>query len=56
MIVPKLYEDLTALHLNTMPDRAYYIPSSVPDDDPILSRERSDRLQMLSGCEWDFAW
>ena len=56
MIVPKLYEDLTALHLNTMPDRAYYIPSSVPDDDPILSRKRSDRLQMLSGCEWDFAW
>ena len=56
LIVPGIYEDLTVLHVNTMPDRAYYIPSSVPDDDPILIRERSDRLQMLSGCEWDFAW
>ena len=28
MIVPRLYEDLSVLHQNTMPDRAYYIPSS----------------------------
>lgn len=28
MIVPKYFEDLTILHENTMPDRAYYIPSS----------------------------
>ncbi len=56
MIVPGIYEDLTVLHLNTMPDRAYYIPSSIPDDDPVRNRECSDRLQMLSGCEWDFAW
>ena len=30
MIVPKYYEDLNVLHLNTMPNRAYYIPASVP--------------------------
>ena len=32
MIVPKLYEDLSVLHQNTMPDRAYYIPSSARDE------------------------
>ena len=56
MIIPGLYEDLSVLHQNTMPDRAYYIPSSVSDDDPLRIREHSDRLQMLSGCEWEFAW
>ena len=56
MIVPRLYEDLSVLHQNTMPDRAYYIPSSGRNDMPVRHRERSDRLQMLSGCDWNFAW
>ena len=56
MIVPGFYEDLCVLHKNTMPDRAYYIPSSVRNDILPLHRESSDRLQMLSGCEWHFAW
>ena len=56
MIVPKLYEDLSVLHQNTMPDRAYYIPSSGRDEMLVRHRERSDRLEFLSGCDWDFAW
>ncbi len=56
MIVPRLYEDLSVLHQNTMPDRAYYIPSSTRGDMLVRHRESSDRLQMLSGCEWRFAW
>ena len=56
MIVPRLYEDLSVLHQNTMPDRAYYVPSSVRGDRLAWHRESSDRLQMLSGCEWRFAW
>ncbi len=56
MIVPRLYEDLCVLHQNTMPDRAYYVPSSTRGDRLAWHRESSDRLQMLSGCEWRFAW
>ena len=56
MLVPRLYEDLTILHQNTMPPHSYFIPASGPDHVPPApqSRESSDRLQMLSGCEWDF--
>ncbi len=32
MIVPRHYEDLSVLHENTMPARAYYIPASVRMD------------------------
>ena len=56
MIIPGFYENLSVLHHNTMPDRAYFIPSSGYNDDLIRHRERSDRLQMLSGCGWNFAW
>ena len=56
MIVPRLYEDLCVLHQNTMPDRAYFIPSSDRNDRLAWHRESSDRLQMLSGCQWRFSW
>ena len=56
MIIPRYYEDLSVLHENSMPDRAYYIPSSSRNDGLIWQRESSDRIQMLSGCEWNFAW
>lgn len=55
MIVPKHYEDLSMLHENVMPDRAYYIPSSGKEDDLFLNREKSDRVQMLTG-EWKFRY
>jgi len=56
LIVPRFYEDLSVLHQNTELDRAYYIPSSVRNDMVIWNRESSDRLQMLSGCAWRFAY
>ncbi len=56
MIIPRFYEDLSVLHLNTMPDRAYFVPCSVRNDMLDWHRESSDRLQMLSGCPWHFAW
>ena len=56
MIVPRLYEDLRILHQNTLPDRAYYIPCSARNDMTVWNRESSDRLQMLSGCKWHFAF
>ena len=39
-----------------MPDRAYFIPSSSRNDMLIRHRESSDRLEILSGCDWNFAW
>ncbi len=55
MIIPKYYEDLKVLHLNTMPNRAYYIPSSKRLADPVEGREESDRFVLLSG-EWRFRY
>lgn len=60
MIIPKYYEDLNVLHENTMPNRSYYIPSSCvfpveKMQDFVLEREKSDRIQMLSG-EWKFKY
>ena len=52
----RLYEDLLVLHQNTLPERAYYIPSSCRNDMTVWNRESSDRLQMLSGCAWRFAF
>ncbi len=54
MQIPKHYEDLTVLHENTMPNRAYYIPASRAGD-YTENREASDRFQSLNG-NWKFAW
>lgn len=53
MIVPKYFEDLTVLHKNTMPNRAYYIPSSGKLEGDERDREISDRFILLSG-QWKF--
>lgn len=55
MIIPKHYENLEVLHENTMPDRAYYIPSDRRQDDLVEHRERSPRFTLLNG-EWDFRY
>ncbi len=55
MIVPKYYEDLSVLHKNTMPDRAYYIPASERMDVLLEEREKSDRFVLLSG-QWRFRY
>lgn len=53
MIVPTCFEDLKTLHLNTMPNRAYYIPASQANYDLVEHRETSDRFQLLNG-DWSF--
>lgn len=55
MIVPKYYEDLSVLHKNTMPDRAYYIPSSARMEKGPVERQESDRFMLLSGT-WKFRY
>ena len=55
MIVPRYYENLSVLHENTMPARAYYIPASRRMDNLVEHREESDRLQLLNGT-WKFQY
>ena len=55
MIVPRYYEDLSVLHENTMPARAYYIPASKRMDNLVEHREESDRMQLLNGT-WKFRY
>ena len=55
MIVPRYYEDLKIMHENTLPPRAYYVPSSKPEPDPIEARSASDRLLLLNGS-WQFRY
>ena len=55
MIVPRYYEDLSVLHENTMPARAYFIPASKRMDNLVGHREESDRMQLLNGT-WKFQY
>ena len=55
MIIPRHYEDLTVLHENTQPNRAYYIPSSGRMGHLLENRNDSDRFQLLSGM-WNFRY
>ena len=55
MIIPRYYEDLNVLHVNTMPLRAYYLPASRRMENLEEHRERSDRFQLLNGV-WKFRY
>ena len=55
MIVPRYYENLSVLHENTMPARAYYVPASIRMDNLMEHREKSDRMQLLNGT-WKFRY
>ena len=55
MIVPKHYENLSVLHENTMPERAYYIPASREMGSLVENRSCSDRFQLLNG-DWKFRY
>lgn len=52
MQIPDYFEDMNHLHVNTEPDRAYYIPASGRGC-YFLDREKSDRFFLLSGI-WKF--
>ena len=55
MLIPPYFENLHILHENTLPSRAYYIPSSQKRDDLVRHRESSDRILMLTGL-WKFRY
>ena len=55
MIVPRYYEDLSVLHENTMPARAYFIPASKRMDNLVEHREETDRMQLLN-VTWKFQY
>ena len=55
MLIPKYFEDLSVLHLNTMPNRAYYIPASKQLANPVEGRGESDRFVLLNG-QWKFRY
>lgn len=55
MIIPNYYEDMSVLHENTTPARAYYVPASRRMDTLAENREDSDRMQLLNG-EWKFRY
>ena len=55
MIIPKHFEDLNTLHEGTVPNRAYFIPTSGRMDGLVEHRERSDRFQLLNGS-WKFRY
>ena len=58
MLIPGFYEDLSVLHQNTLAVHSYFIPTSqsMGGITGLQSREDSDRLQMLSGCNWHFRY
>lgn len=55
MKLPAYHEDLHTLHVNTLPNRAYYIPYSHSDDARRDVRAESDRFTSLNG-EWRFRY
>ncbi|MCD7882796.1 MAG: beta-galactosidase [Lachnospiraceae bacterium] len=55
MIVPHYFEDLTVLHENTQPERAYYLPAGERLEDPVEHREASERFFLLNGM-WKFRY
>ena len=55
MIIPCYYEDPHTLHVGTIPNRAYYIPSSRRSDALLSTARPSDRFQLLNGS-WKFRY
>ena len=55
MKLPGYHQDLHALHVNTLPNRAYYVPYSDAETARRDVRTESDRFQSLNG-EWRFRY
>ena len=55
MQFPHYHEDISHLHVNTLPNRAYFIPHAERDSALTGVRVCSDRLTMLSG-DWNFGY
>ncbi len=52
MIIPKYFEDLQTLHVNTMPERAYYMPSA----NASLERPAGEERVFSLNGEWEFRY
>ncbi|MHB8062183.1 MAG: glycoside hydrolase family 2 TIM barrel-domain containing protein [Ruminiclostridium sp.] len=55
MIVEKFFEDPKKLHVNTMDNRAYFIPYPTIDETLSETRTASKRFQLLNG-QWSFEY
>ena len=55
MVIPQYYENPHILHVNTMPNRAYFIPDARRNDALVEHRETSQRFQLLNGT-WQFRY
>ena len=55
MFVPRYFEDLSVLHVGTLPNHAYFVPSSAPRDLQGERRAESDRFLSLDG-DWGFSY
>ncbi|MCC8150425.1 MAG: DUF4981 domain-containing protein [Lachnospiraceae bacterium] len=55
MIIPKYYEDIHTLNVNTEPIRAYYIPASPDQGLNWANRRETDRFYLLNG-DWKFLY
>ena len=55
MNFPRYHEDIAHLHVNTLPNRAYFIPHGSRESALSLRRTQSDRFLLLNG-EWDFTF
>ena len=55
MQFPHYHEDISHLHVNTLPNRAYFIPHADADSALTGVRICSERLTLLSG-EWHFGY
>lgn len=55
MLVKNYFEDLSQLHVNTMPNRSYYIPFGTAEAALTKERTASERFVLLSG-NWRFQY
>lgn len=55
MQLPGYHQDLNTLHVNTLPNHAYFIPHGSRDSALSMVRTNSNRFQLLSG-DWGFTY
>ena len=55
MRIENYYEDISRPHVNTLADRAYFIPFESEKAAITGLREKSERMQLLNGS-WKFQW
>ena len=53
MLFPKYYEQIENIHVNTCPNRSYYVPTATEVDFE-MDMEDSERVTMLSSDNWAF--